>query len=845
MDNFYNKNVDEILEYYNSSHNGLLNETVEENKKKYGCNLIKEKKKKSIFKIFFEQFKDTLVIILIISAIISIFIHEIESTIVIFSVLTLNALLGTYQYQKAQKSLESLRNLSSPTCYVIRDNKTVKIKSYELVCGDIVIINLGDIISADGRIIECNDLEINESSLTGESISVKKHNRIITGELEIGDQKNMLFSGTFCTKGSCKFVVCKVGSKTEIGKIASEIDNISPQKSPLQENLSLFSKYLSIVILVICGIIFLINFYRHGSFLESLIFSVALAVAAIPEALSTIVTIVLAIGTEKMAKENAIIKDIKSVESLGCINVICTDKTGTLTTNNMVVKETFNYININDFKKIIFLSTNYEEYKVTNNPTEKALIEYSNDYDKTLLKYKKIQTLPFTSDRKIMSNFWEMNNEKYLIIKGGIDVVLSKCDFYYTNEKCILSNIVKQEILNKVNEYANKGRRVIGFAYKKINKNSINSNDEASLIFVGFVTIIDPPRDETYAAVNNCHKAHIKPVMLTGDYKNTAVAIAKEINIYNDNDIAISGKELNLLSKKELKEKVEKISVYARLNPKQKISIVEAWQEKGAVVAMTGDGVNDALALAKADVSIAMGNGTEVAKDAASVILMDNNFNTIVKAIENGRKIFLNIQNAIMFLLSGNFAGILIVFLTTFLKLPIPFLAVHLLFINLLTDSLPAIAIGMQNHHVGLINQKPRGKNKSFLNKINLLKIVFEGVLIFIFCYLGYLKGLKIDVKTARTMAFAILCIARLLHSFNCAINSSFIHWNKLNKYLILSFLFGMILINCVLFVPFFKNIFVISDLNINMILSLYGYSIFPTIIIQFIRLIYKKNNIA
>lgn len=841
MDKYYNKNINEIYDYFNSRIEGLNSKTVDENKKKFGSNVIKEKQKKSIIKIFFDQFKDTLVIILIISAIISIFLNEIESTIVIFVVLTINALLGTYQYQKAQKSLESIRNLSSPISYVVRDNKVVKIKSYELVCGDIVIINSGDIISADGRIIEEDNLEINESSLTGESISVKKSSEIANGDLEISDQNNMVFSGTFCTKGHCKYIVCNVGGETEIGKIAKEINNISPQKSPLQNNLNVFSKYLSIVILVICGLIFLINFYRHGSFLDSLMFSVALAVAAIPEALGTIVTIVLAIGTEKMAKENAIIKDLKSVESLGCINVICTDKTGTLTTNNMIVKEVENYIDLYEFKKYVLLSTNFIDNNVSNNPTENALINYSNDFVNNLFNYKKLQEISFTSDRKIMSNLWEIDNKNYLIVKGGIDVLLSKCDYYYTSEKHLLTNEKKKEILNCVDKYANKGRRVIGFAYKQINKNIITNSDEMSLVFIGYVTLIDPPREETISAVNNCHKAHIKPVMLTGDYKTTALAIAKEIGIFNNNDIALSGKELESLSTEDLTDKIEDISVYARLNPKQKIKIVEAWQKKDAVVAMTGDGVNDALALAKADVSIAMGNGTEVAKDAASIILVDNNFNTIVKAIENGRKIFLNIQNAIKFLLSGNFAGILIVFFTTFLKLPIPFLAVHLLFINLLTDSLPAIAIGMQNHHVGLINEKPRGKNNNFLDKKSMVKITIEGIIIFIFCFLGYLKGLKIDVTTARTMAFAILCIARLLHSFNCAINSSFIHWNKLNKYIIISFIFGMLLINCVLFIPFLKNIFVISNLSINMILSLYSYSILPTVIIQFYRLLNKK----
>lgn len=838
MEKFYKKDIKELFNHFKSSEHGLDNLQYEKNKKHYGTNVIKEKENKSIIKVFFEQFKDMLVIILVISAIISVFLNELESTIVIFVVLTINALLGTYQYQKAQKSLDSLRNLSSPISYVIRNKEVKKIRSYDLVCGDVVIINTGDVISADGRIIEEDGLEINESSLTGESEPVKKNVETIEKDCEISEQKNMLFSGTFCTKGHAKYIVCNVGMETQIGKIARDLNNIVPQKSPLQNNLNSFSKYLSIIILVICGIIFLINFYRHGSFLDSLMFAVALAVAAIPEALSTIVTIVLAIGTEKMAKENAIIKDLKSVESLGCINVICSDKTGTLTQNNMIVKETINYIEINKFKKYVFLSTNYDQYKVSNNPTENALINYTKDYID--VDYKRIQEIPFSSDRKLMTNLCEFDGQKFLFIKGGIDVVLDKCDFIEKDYKEILSIDKKEKILNDVNEYANNGRRIIGFAYKKINKENITPYDEIALTFIGFVTIIDPPRNETINAVKNCLNAGIKPIMLTGDYKNTAIAIAKDIGIYNFNDEVITGEELEKISQKELEEKIDKITVYARLNPNQKIRIVDAWQSKKAVVAMTGDGVNDALALAKSDVSIAMGNGTEVAKDASSMILVDNNFNTIVKAIENGRKIFINIQNAIRFLLSGNFAAILIVFITTFLKLPIPFLAVHLLFINLLTDSLPAIAIGMQNHHSNLLNQKPRNKNNHFVDKKSIIKIIYEGLLIFAFCYLGYLKGLKENVETARTMAFAILCITRLLHSFNCAINDSFLEWNRLNKFIIYSFIIGLILINSVLFIPFLKNIFCISNLSLNLVLSLYSYSIFPTLIIQFIRLIKK-----
>ena len=836
MKNFYDKNLNEIYNYFGSSKNGLNDKNLKENEKKYGKNIIKESKQKSIIKVFFEQFKDTLVIILIISAIISIFLNELESTIVIFVVLAINASLGTYQYQKAEKSLNSLRDLSSPISYVIRNNEVKKIRSYELICGDVVVINTGDIISADGRIIEEESLEINESSLTGESLPIKKNNKTLNNEnIEISDQKNMVFSGTFCTKGRGKYIVCNVGMETVIGKIASKLSLIENKKTPLQINLDKFSKYLSIIIILICFLVFLINIYRQGNVLDSLMFAVALAVAAIPEALSTIVTIVLAIGTEKMAKENAIIKDIKSVETLGCISVICTDKTGTLTSNKMKVKEEENFIEINRFKKYVFMSTNYDNFLTNNNPTENALINYCKEYLED--KINKLQEIPFTSDRKIMSNLVKLNNKNYIFCKGGIDVLLEKCDYVETTSKKIITNSLKENIIKKINEYASKGRRIIGFAYKETNKNIISNADEISLIFIGYVTIIDPPREETTEAVKKCLNAGIKPIMLTGDYKNTAISIAEEIGIFSENDIAISGQELENITQEELIDKIDKISVYARLNPSQKIRIVDAWQTKNKVVAMTGDGVNDALALAKADVSIAMGNVTEVAKDASSMILVDNNFNTIVKSISNGRKIYLNIQNAIRFLLSGNMAAIIIVLITSFFNLPIPFLAIHLLFINLLTDGFPAIALGMQEYNNDLLDSNPRNKESHILSGKLILGIIFEGILIFICCFSGFMKGLKVNVETARTMSFSILCLSRLFHSFNCATKESFFYWKKINISLIVSLIIGMILIISVLFIPILKDLFVISNLNLQLVILIFSYSLLPTIIIQFIKL--------
>lgn len=836
MEKFYNKDISEIYEYFNSSIDGLDNEQCATNKKKYGINKIKESKKKSTTRIFLEQFQDMLVIILIVSAIISIFLNELESTIVIFVVITINAILGTYQYQKAERTLNSLRNLSSPISYVIRNKQLVKIRSYELVCGDIVVINTGDIISADGRIIEEESLEINESSLTGESVPVKKNNKVLDKDIvEMSEQTNMLFSGTFCTKGRCKYIVCNVGMNTEIGKIAEKLNEIDQKRTPLQNGLDSFSKYLAIIIISVCLLVFFISLYKKADFLDSLMFSVALAVAAIPEALSTIVTIVLALGTEKMAKENAIIKDLKAVETLGCISVICSDKTGTLTTNEMAVMEFESELPIENFKKQILLSTNYDSYKIQNNPTENALINFSKDYKN--IKACKLQEIAFTSDRKIMSNLYNIGNENYLFVKGGVDVVLSKCKYIYSKEVRLINKEDIMKINSIVNNYASKGRRIISFAYKKIYRDKVIENDESDLIFTGFVTLIDPPRKESKEAVNKCIKAGIKPIMLTGDYKNTAIAIASDIGIYKEGDIAVTGNELDELTQQQLEDKISNISVYARLNPKQKIRIVEAWQSKSKVVAMTGDGVNDALALAKSDVSISMGNGTEVAKDASSMILVDNNFDTIVKSIVNGRKIYINIQNAIRFLISGNFAAILIVLFTTFLDLPIPFLPVHLLFINLLTDSLPAIAIGMQEDQGDLLSNKPRNKKESILNKKLIGNILLEGILIFACCCYGYMDGLKHNIACARTMAFSILCLSRLFHSLNCATKDSVLVVKKINKFLIGSLFVGVLLINLVLFIPELKSIFVISQLDIEMFFKIYGLSIIPLVVVQMFKL--------
>ena len=681
MKDWYQKDEQEILKELHVTKEGLTAGQAETLLLEKGENVLMEGKKKSVLAVFAEQFCDLLVVILIVAAVISMFSGNVESTIVIVAVIILNAILGTVQHEKAKKSLESLKSLSSPNAKVIRGGQKIEVPSAKVVPGDILLLEAGDMVVADGRILNNYSLQVNESSLTGESTNVDKEEGTIDGEMPLADRTNMVYSGSLVTYGRAMVVVTGTGMDTEIGKIASLMNATKEKKTPLQVSLDQFSGRLAAVIMVICAIVFALSLYRKMPILDSLMFAVALAVAAIPEALSSIVTIVQAMGTQKMAKENAIIKELKAVESLGCVSVICSDKTGTLTQNKMTVQEI--YIDGNTFRpeeldlheqlhryilydSILTNDSTLVDGKGIGDPTEYALLEMArkvsvnDDVLRTMML--RLEEIPFDSDRKLMSTKYELHGVPTILTKGAVDVLLDRTTHIRTAEGIRDFTEADREEINRQNmEFSQNGLRVLAFAYKEVEDDHVLSlKTENGFTFLGLVAMVDPPREESKEAVSDAKRAGIRPVMITGDHKITATAIAKQIGIFEEGDLAVTGTELDAMSDQELDGKITKISVYARVSPENKIRIVDAWQRRGNIVSMTGDGVNDAPALKKADIGVAMGiTGTEVSKDAASMILADDNFATIIKAVANGRNVYRNIKNAIQFLLSGNMAGIL------------------------------------------------------------------------------------------------------------------------------------------------------------------------------------------
>lgn len=870
----WNYSTQELLQKFDVTEQGLDNARVEETRRQTGENILQEGKKKSTLEVFLGQFCDLLVVILIIAAIISMFSGNVESTIVILLVLIMNAVLGTVQHIKAQRSLESLKQLSAPNAKVIRNGVKQEIPSREIVPGDIVMLEAGDMIVADGRILHNYSLQVNESSLTGESTNVEKTDMVIEGKAALADRVNMVYSGSLVTYGRAQVLVTGTGMKTELGKIAGLMNAAKERKTPLQESLDKFSGRLAMLIMIICAVVFGLCIYRKMTILDSLLFAVALAVAAIPEALGSIVTIVQAFGTQKMAKENAIIKDLKAVESLGCVSVICSDKTGTLTQNKMTVQQIYidgkvyepKELDITDqtqryllYDAVLTNDSSIVEGKGIGDPTEYALLEMFRNirvesselfgsagiYEDILRKsMDRMEEVPFDSDRKLMSTKYSLHGVPTILTKGAVDVLLDRCtSVRYSDGIRPMTESEKEKIRKQNRIFSENGLRVLSFAYKESDE-PLSVDTEYNFIFLGLISMVDPPRPESAEAVADAKKAGIRPVMITGDYKITAVAIAKRIGIFEDGNIALTGEELDALTDAELDDRITKISVYARVSPENKIRIVEAWQRKGNIVSMTGDGVNDAPALKKADIGVAMGiTGTEVSKDAAAMILSDDNFATIIKAVANGRNVYRNIKNAILFLLSGNTAGVFSVLYTSIMGLPVPFAPVHLLFINLLTDSLPALAIGMEPADERLLDEKPRDPKTGIMTRDFIMTMIAEGILIAVVTMTAYHIGIAGNPAKASTMAFATLTMARLFHGFNCRSKESIFEIGLgSNKYSLYAFAAGVCLLALVIFVPFLHSVFSVENLSATAIAQIIGLSFIPTVIIQLVKLCRNKK---
>ncbi len=865
MKEVYQQTKQQLFELYGNA-GGQTEENAKRLLEKYGENALEEKGKKSAYKVFLEQFADLLVIILIAAAVISMLSGNVESTIVIFAVIILNAILGTVQYVKAEKSLDSLKELSAPKAKVLRDGSKKEVASKEIVPGDVLLLEAGDMIVADGRIIENYSLQVNESSLTGESTNVDKKEEEIAGEVALGDRYNMVFSGSLVTYGRANVLVTATGMNTEMGKIATLMNETKDKKTPLQISLDDFSKKLASVIMLISIIVFGLRIWQKEPVLDSLMFAVALAVAAIPEALSSIVTIVQAMGTRKMAMDNAIIKDLKAVESLGSVSVICSDKTGTLTQNKMTVKDVYLDhkcmlpeeldLKLSLHRYLLYIAILNNDSTITDgkdigDPTETCLLNMARKAGLTDVgaseedirsMMPRLAEIPFDSDRKLMSSKYKIHGVPTVLTKGAVDVLMDRIEKIATGEGVRpITEADKEQIIKQNQLFSENGLRVLAFAYKECGENDILTvENEDGYTFTGLVSMIDPPREESVQAVADARSAGIKPIMITGDHKVTATAIAKQIGIYEDGDISVTGQEIDKMSDDELDQVLAHISVYARVSPENKIRIVDAWQRKGNIVAMTGDGVNDAPALKKADIGVAMGiTGTEVSKDASAMILADDNFATIMKAVLNGRNVYRNIMNAIQFLLSGNMAAILVVLFCSFMALDTPFEPVHLLFINLLTDSLPALAIGMEPSDKQLLKNKPRDPKVGMLTKDFTRHLFVYGLLIAIVTQIAYYMGLETGAVTASTMAFATLTLARLFHGFTCRSECSIFKIGfTSNKWSIVAFVTGVILLAFVLFVPWMQGLFMVDSLDVNQIGWIALLAVVPTACIQLVRVV-------
>lgn len=875
MKAYYRESKEEALKELGANEQqGLTNKAAQEKLAQVGPNALVEGKKKSVLEVFLEQFKDLMVIILIVAAVISAFTGNLESTAVIIVVLILNAILGTVQHVKAEKSLEALKSLSAPAAKVLRDGKKQEIAAKDVVPGDILLLEAGDLVTADGRILDNFSLQVNESSLTGESTNIDKLDTTFEKEVPLADRVNMVYSSSLVTYGRANVLVTATGMDTEIGKIATLMNETKERRTPLQVSLDQFSSRLATAILIFCALILGLQMWRGQPLLDALLFAVALAVAAIPEALSSIVTIVQAMGTQKMAKEHAIIKNLAAVESLGSVSVICSDKTGTLTQNKMTVEHIYiggkvlkpEELNLSNqlhryllYDVVLNNDASLSDGKKIGDPTESALLEMYRKVpgidlgngklglsESELREHlDRLEEVPFDSDRKLMSTKHLIHTVPTIFVKGAIDVLLKRCvNIRFGDDVRPMTEEDRKKILAQNNHFSENGLRVLAFAYKESDE-ELSTDSEKDLTFIGLVSEMDPPRKESVAAVARAKEAGIRTVMITGDHKVTAVAIAKKIGIFTDGDLALTGLELDALTDEELDQQIEKVAVYARVSPENKIRIVNAWQRKNHIVSMTGDGVNDAPALKKADVGVAMGiTGTEVSKDAASMILTDDNFATIIKAVANGRTVYENIRNAIGYLLSGNLSAIITVLFASIAALPVPFVAVQLLFINLVTDSLPALAIGMEPGNPDILKRKPRDPKASLLDKKFVTQISIQGFLISLSVITAFLLGLRDTPAIACTMAFSTLTFARLLHGFNCRSQHSIFKIGfKNNWYSLAAFALGTVLLALILFVPALHGLFAVQPLTAQEVWLIVILAIIPTILIQLVKVIRENRD--
>ncbi|MCD6490283.1 MAG: calcium-translocating P-type ATPase, PMCA-type, partial [Thermodesulfobacterium sp.] len=827
---YFQKSAKEVLELLKISINGFSEKEARRRLEFYGKNILESKKKKTAFQIFLSQFKDFLIFILIIAAVISGFVGELLDTITIVVILFINALIGFVQEYRAEKAMEALSKMASPYAVVIRENKTKKILAEELVPGDIVLLEAGDIVPADIRLLEAHQLKLDESPLTGESVPVLKHTEpILEKNVPISEKKNMVFKGTLVTNGRGKGVVVATGMNTELGKIAKMVQE-EETKTPLQKRLADFGKKLGIATIVICFVIFALGVLRGEEPLIMLLTSVALAVAAVPEALPAVVTITLALGARKMVNLNALVRNLPAVETLGSVTYICTDKTGTLTQNKMTVREIFSFEKKPDILFMCMALNNdvkvTEKNKLSGDPTEIALYEYAknNRFDKTELQksFPRVSEIPFDPKRKCMTTVHKKENSYLVFTKGALEVILEKSSSILIDGKVeLITGEMRKELSEKGEEFAKKGMRLLAFAYKEVKNFSDSEKFEKDLTFLGFCGMIDPPREEVKESIALCKSAGIKIVMITGDHPLTAYTIAKELEIVEKsepiNEVAITGKELEEMTLEEFKRKVGKIKVYARTSPEQKLKIVKALQDKGQFVAMTGDGVNDAPALKKADIGIAMGSGTEVAKEASDLILLDDNFATIVKSVKEGRKIYDNIRKFVKYTMTSNSGEIWTVGLAPFLGLPLPLLPVHILWINLITDGLPGIALSGEPAEKDIMQRPPRYPKESIFAHGLGVHIIWVGLLMGGVSLFTQALALKLNMHW-QTMVFSVLCLSQLGQVL--AIRSEKESLFKIglfsNKVLLFSVIFSILLQLTIIYCPIFNKFFHTQPLSLK-----------------------------